>query len=131
VARLALIPRVIAIAALTAALAACSGTVEPTGSPTPVPSGIVAVNALEFKYEPSSLTVPAGEVRFAVKNTGNIEHEFEIFKGDTVVDELEGLVPGQTKELTVTLEPGEYTYVCKLAGHQEQGMKGTLTVTGG
>ena len=27
-------------------------------------------------------------------NNGTEEHEFEVFKGDTVVDEIEGLVPG-------------------------------------
>ena len=128
--RLAPLARVAALA-VAAAFAVGCGADQPSGSPTPVPSGVIAVNALEFKYEPATLTVPAGEVRFAIRNTGNIEHEFEIFKGDTVVDEIEGLLPGQTKELTVTLEPGEYTYVCKLAGHEEQGMKGTLTVTGG
>ncbi|MCI0345106.1 MAG: cupredoxin domain-containing protein [Chloroflexi bacterium] len=122
--------RLLALAAIAATAAAC-GADQPSGSPTPVPSGIVPVNALEFKYEPATLTVPAGPVTFAVRNTGNIEHEFEIFKGETVIDKIEGLVPGRTKELTVTLEAGEYTYVCKLAGHEEQGMTGTLTVAGG
>jgi iron uptake system component EfeO len=130
VTRPALLTPMLAFAAVAALVAAC-GADQPTGSPTPVPSGIVAVNALEFKYEPATLTVPAGDVTFAVRNTGNIEHEFEIFKDGSVVDELEGIVPGLTKELTVTLGPGEYTYVCKLAGHEEQGMKGTLTVSGG
>ena len=129
-ARPAPLARLLALAAVAAFAVAC-GADQPTGSPTPVPSGIVPVNAREFKFEPATLTVAAGTVTFAVRNTGNIEHEFEIFKGDSVVDEIEGLVPGLTKELTVDLEPGEYTYVCKLAGHEEQGMKGTLTVTGG
>ena len=128
VTRPAPLARLVVLAAVAAVAAAC-GADQPTGSPTPVPSGIVPVNALEFKYEPATLSVPAGEVTFAVRNTGNIEHEFEIFKGDTVIDEVEHLVPGLTRELTVTLEAGEYTYVCKLAGHEEQGMKGTLTVT--
>jgi uncharacterized cupredoxin-like copper-binding protein len=73
--------------------------------------------------------VPAGEVVFEVTNNGTEEHEFEIFKGDAVVDEIEGLVPGLTRSLPVTLEAGEYTYACKLAGHDLLGMAGTLTVT--
>jgi len=113
-----------------ATVAACTNA-APAGSPTPVPSGVVTVDASEFKFEPATLSVPAGSVTFAIHNKGNIEHEFEIFKGDQVVDEVEGLVPGLTKDLTVTLEAGDYTYVCKLSGHEEQGMKGTLTVTGG
>ncbi|HZM73966.1 MAG TPA: cupredoxin domain-containing protein [Candidatus Polarisedimenticolia bacterium] len=125
--RSTLVARLLALAVVAAIPAAC-GADQPTGSPTPAPSGVVAITASEFKYDPSTLTVPAGDVRFAVRNGGNIEHEFEIFKDGSVVDELEGIVPGLTKELMVTLGPGEYTYVCKLAGHEEQGMKGTLTV---
>ena len=81
--------------------------------------------------DPATISVPAGPVTFRVRNTGSVEHEFEIFEGDAVVDEVEGLVPGLVKDLTVTLEAGEYTYVCKLAGHEEAGMTGALTVTGG
>jgi uncharacterized cupredoxin-like copper-binding protein len=46
------------------------------------------------------------------------------------VDEIEGLVPGLTKDLTLTLAAGEYTFFCKLSGHDQLGMKGTITVTG-
>ena len=77
-----------------------------------------------------TITVPAGEVTFDVTNAGTVEHEFEIFKGDDVVDEIEGLVPGLSRRSTVTLAPGDYTFACKLAGHDQAGMTGTLTVTG-
>ncbi len=60
---------------------------------------------------------------------GEAEHEFEILKGDQAVGEIEGLVPGLEKNLTVSLAPGDYLYACRLPGHFEQGMKGTLTVT--
>jgi len=116
------------VLALAFALAACGG--GPATSIAAPPSGVVAVVATDNIFTPSTLSVPAGEVRFWVRNGGSAEHEFEIFKGDTVVDEIEGLVPGLAKELKVTLEPGEYTFVCKLNGHDQAGMKGTLTVTG-
>jgi high-affinity iron transporter len=94
-------------------------------------SGNVQVEAKDFEFTPSVLEVPAGEVTFEVTNSGAVEHEFEIFKGDQVVDEVEGLVPGLSRSLTVTLEPGAYTFACKLAGHDLAGMTGTLTATGG
>ena len=131
--RLTLLPAA-ALAGLV--LAACGGS---SGSSSPVASasggaspaaGTVKVTASEMQFDPSSITVPAGEITFEVTNAGTIEHEFEIFKGDTVVDEVEGLVPGVTLPLTVTLAAGDYTYVCKIAGHEDAGMKGTLTVTG-
>jgi iron uptake system component EfeO len=111
--------------------AACGGTVASAGPATPVPSGTVAVEAKEYAFTPSTITVPAGSVTFSVRNGGTEEHEFEIFKGEAVVDEIEGLVPGLTKDLAVTLEAGEYTFKCVLNGHDQLGMKGTLTVTGG
>jgi iron uptake system component EfeO len=116
------------------AIAAC-GSTGSTGSPgTAVTDGAigsgspstVAVEVNDGAFTPSTITVPAGSVTFSVKNVGSIEHEFEIFKGDQVVDEVEGLVPGLARDLTVTLEPGQYTYECKLSGHEESG---TLTVT--
>ncbi len=115
---------------LAAVLAACGG---PAGSNAPQPSaeGVVNVDASEYRFAPAAISVPAGAVTFRVRNVGAIEHEFEIFKGEAVVDEIEGLVPGLVKDLAVTLEAGDYTYVCKLAGHEEAGMKGTLSVTGG
>jgi iron uptake system component EfeO len=117
-----------AVAALGILVAACapSGTATPVGSP---PEGSIAVTATDFKFDPSAMTTKAGETTFVVTNKGAVEHEFEIFKGETVVDEVEGLVPGLTRELTVTLDAGDYTYVCKLAGHEEAGMTGALTVT--
>jgi plastocyanin len=117
--------------AFAAAVAACGGgTTASAGPPTPVPSGVIAIEAKEYAFTPSAITVPAGAVRFSIKNVGTQEHEFEIFKGDQVIDEVEGIVPGLTKDATFTLEAGDYTFVCKLNGHDQLGMKGTLTVTG-
>jgi plastocyanin len=115
---------------LAAAAVACS---QPAGSNAPQPSaeGVVNVDASEYRFDPATISVPAGAVTFRVRNVGSVEHEFEVFKGTEVVDEIEGLVPGLVKDLAVTLETGAYTYVCKLAGHEEAGMTGTLTVTGG
>jgi iron uptake system component EfeO len=136
--------RSIALTALlfVGAIAACSGgatqapsgSIGPSGSAgsaAPSSAGPINVGAREYAFDPSTLSIPAGEVTFHVTNTGTIEHEFEILNGETVVDEIEGLIPALEKDLKVTLAPGSYTYVCRLAGHEEAGMKGTLTVTGG
>jgi iron uptake system component EfeO len=95
---------------------------------TPVPSGVIAVEAKDFAFTPSALTASAGSVTFSVRNAGSQEHEFEIFQGETVVNEIEGLVPGLTKSLTLDLQAGDYTFMCKINGHDQLGMKGTLTV---
>jgi plastocyanin len=124
--------RGVALLAFAATVVACTGRTATSNAPaTPVPSGVIAVEAKEYAFTPSAITVPAGSVTFSIRNVGTQEHEFEILNGDQVVDEVEAIVPGLTKDATVTLAAGEYTFVCKLNGHDQLGMKGTLTVTGG
>jgi iron uptake system component EfeO len=110
--------------------ASTSGPGASVPASTSGPAGTYAVEAKEYSFTPSTISVPAGEVTFQVKNTGTEEHEFEIFQGERVVDEIEGLVPGLTLDLTVTLAAGDYQFKCLLNGHDQLGMTGTLTVTG-
>jgi high-affinity iron transporter len=125
----------VATTALLLALVAtgCSGATSPSNSagdvPVPGDAQVIKVAASEYKFEPSALTAKAGAITFDVHNGGTVEHEFELFEGDTVVDEIEGLVPGLDRQLDVTLAAGDYTFACKLAGHDALGMTGTLTVT--
>ena len=129
------IPRLtstIAVLLALPVLAACTENAGSGGSgDAAADDRTITVTSSDDACEISGSEAAAGTLTFEVTNTGTTEHEFEIFKGEAVVDEIEGLVPGLTKDLTVTLEAGDYTFVCKLAGHEEQGMKGTLTVTGG
>jgi high-affinity iron transporter len=130
------VPRVAAAASAAAllvavALAGFGGGSPADGPPAAATTTTIEVGAYEYGFAPDVLTVPAGSVAFHVTNTGNEEHEFEIFRGEQVVDEIEGLVPGLDRTLVVDLQAGEYTFVCKLAGHDLAGMTGTLTVTGG
>lgn len=120
--------RVLTLVALSLAflLVGCdstSTTDDGTGSAT------TTIVATDYAFEPSELSVAAGEVTFAIRNDGAEEHEFEILQGDRVIDEVEGLVPGLERDLTVDLAAGEYQFVCRLADHFERGMYGTLTVT--
>jgi plastocyanin len=116
--------------ALGIAVVATACTSQRSDAPTAsIPPNAIRVAASEYKFEPATLTVKAGEALFAVTNAGTTAHEFEVFQGDKLVDEVEGINPGSTKQLTVTLAPGTYTYVCKLAAHDTLGMKGAITVT--
>ncbi len=59
-----------------------------------------------------------------LNNTGNLEHTFTI--DDLKIDEV--LQPSETRDITINAEAGEYEYYCRLPGHREAGMVGTLTV---
>jgi iron uptake system component EfeO len=123
----------LAVSSIAFLVAACGGAASSAPSASAAasgpPDGVVTVQTAEYKFDPSTITVAAGATTFRVTNVGNEEHEFEVFKGADVVDEIEGLVPGLTRDLTLELTAGEYTYACKLPGHEEAGMTGTLTVT--
>ena len=124
---------VLALAISLLILAACA----PSG-PTKL-----SVTTTEYKFDPTTLTVPAGkEVELTLKNEGQLEHEWVIIKlGQEVTvpfdaDDEEKVFwemeagPGETKTETFTAptEPGTYTIVCGTPAHLEAGMAGTLTV---
>ena len=126
-----LVRRASPILAVALVLAACGGTPASVAPVTPVPSGVIALDAKEYSFTPAAITTPAGSVSFSVRNTGNEAHEFEVLQGDQSVGKIEDFGVGTTGALTVTLAPGEYTFACRLNGHDQLGMKGTLTVSGG
>lgn len=94
----------------------------------------------------STASVPAGKVRFVLKNEGTIEHEAIVLKTDTAVDklvvgadnrvsekdsvgEVSETKAGATKATTIDLEAGNYLIVCNIAKHYEMGMRSALKVT--
>jgi hypothetical protein len=89
------------------------------------PAGGTRVAVTEKEWAIQIGEVPSGVVTFAVRNDGAVEHNFVIKETGA---RLDGLQPGQTKEFTVTLQPGTYTVVCDIAGHEEAGMHTTITV---
>ena len=102
-------------------------------------------------------TLPHGTVSFLVTNGGSIKHEMVILPlpasqavgarpigADAKIDEAgslgeasntngkgagQGIVPGASSWMTVTLAPGQYELVCNLPNHYTAGMYTQLTVT--
>jgi len=78
----------------------------------------------KFKTVSVQKPVKHGLVRFVVKNTGKIAHNFVIGTGQTTI-----IKPGQSDTIDVTLAKGKRKFVCSITGHAAAGMKGTLVVT--
>jgi iron uptake system component EfeO len=87
----------------------------------------VRVNLSEAGCDPAAISVPAGPVVLELTNQGGDVAEFEILRGDFVVDEAENIVPGFQDDLVTRLDGGEYTTVC----YSLQSPRGTLSVAGG
>jgi uncharacterized cupredoxin-like copper-binding protein len=142
----------------TLLLSACAGgnnnnDSDGTGGTAAVPNTgngngtVVNVDMTSFKFQLDQPTIPAGPVTFHATNTAtDVEHEMVVLKTDMqgkdlptkddgTVDEsqlnslgeLEAQV-GESKDLTVNLEPGHYVLLCNVAGHYAQGMFLDFTV---
>jgi plastocyanin len=84
----------------------------------------------ELAFEKDELTAPAGLVTLVMENPASVEHNIAV-KGSGIDEKGPVVGEGGTSEISITLEPGEYTFYCSVPGHEAAGMKGTLTVTEG
>ena len=107
--------------------AAAVWAVPAVAQPAKTHATTVAVTAgspSEFRFKLSKATVPKGKVTFAVRNRGNLPHDFKIAGKRTPL-----VQPGKTARLVVTFKKaGKYPYLCTVSGHAAAGMKGTLRV---
>ena len=112
----------------------------PTTDTNPESNEITIVGE-RLDFSPATATATAGEpITIRFKNEGRMSHNIGILeqgagfegvpRGDRSFIALsETLQGGEEVELTFTIdEPGEYTFICNLAGHAAGGMVGTLVV---
>ncbi len=108
----------------------------------------IDVSLTSYAIAPSVDSMNAGDVTFSVTNNAtDQDHEFVIVSTDlaanalpvdangdvdedqiTVVDEVEGLTPGSSEDLSVNLPAGHYVLMCNEPGHYAQGMYLDFTV---
>src|SRR3712207_6050515 len=81
----------------------------------------------ELKFTTESLEAPAGPVTITMDNPSELPHAVAV-EGNGVDEEGDTVQKDGTSTVTVELKPGEYEFYCPVPGHEEGGMKGTLTV---
>ena len=84
------------------------------------PTGALAFSA-------GKATAPAGALQLIMKNLASIQHNIAI-EGNGIDKKGAVVGKGQTSNVSATLKPGKYTFLCTVPGHADGGMKGTLTV---
>jgi plastocyanin len=87
----------------------------------------IAADETQLAFDTTELTAPAGTVTITMDNPSEIPHNVAI-EGSGVDEEGDTVEKGGVSTVSADLEPGEYTFYCSVAGHQEAGMEGTLTV---
>ncbi len=112
--------RALAVAPVVAILAAgCSG-----GDTALPEADIVMIGTDRLTWEPDRLTVQPGTLSVAIVCEGGANHNFVI---EETGEEVAACAPGRTAFGEVTLEPGNYTVVCTVPGH-EATMRAALAV---
>ncbi len=91
---------------------------------------VVQVKLAEWTMGMADMTVK-GPAQFDVTNVGKYPHVFTIMGkvgGQDVMISSTLLKAGEKTSLTVALPAGTYTVLCPIPGHEDKGMKGTLTI---
>jgi uncharacterized cupredoxin-like copper-binding protein len=144
-----------AFAVVSIALAGC-GDAASSPSASATTGNDVAVTLQEWAVLPTPASTSAGEITFQVTNDGPEDvHEFVILRTDLdaaelptdehgavsedgegieVIDEIEDIPVGESQEITVTLEAGNYVLLCNIydededEAHFQQGMRTAFSV---
>lgn len=114
------------ISVIALALAACGGgDPEPSGAGEQGADGVVRVVGQDnLRWDVEEFTAQAGTVEFELVCEDAVNHNLVIEELD---EQVAACSPGETVRGEIDLEPGTYTYVCTVPGH-ESTMRGELTV---
>lgn len=81
----------------------------------------------DLKFVPLAATAKPGKVIVKSLNKSSVGHNIAL-QGPGVTQAGSVVSGGGTSMVTATLKPGTYTFLCTVPGHEQAGMKGTLTV---
>ena len=109
---------------------ASAGQVQQSSKPAVEKNGQLNIPAdpngnLAFVYNKATAT--AGSVTLVMPNKSPITHDISI-KGNGINQQGPRVGQGGTSKVSATLKPGTYEFYCSVPGHEQAGMKGTLTV---
>lgn len=90
-------------------------------------AGAIEVGMEEYEFIPSDVSAAAGDTVTA-SNDGQTVHNLTVLDGDEELGATEDVEPGQSGELEVDFDPGDYEMICTIPGHADLGMEGTFTV---
>lgn len=122
-----LVAAALAAPLLLVGVGACGSDTSKGGAAGTSDATHIAVNISDEGCDPATIDAKAGKTAFDVTNTGSSSViEFYVKKGGKVIGEVENVLAGTPKTLTLTLEPGAFTIQCPNGTKNETG---TLTVT--
>jgi uncharacterized cupredoxin-like copper-binding protein len=88
----------------------------------------IPISSSGFSFTKTSVTAKAGTVTLNAMNPQSVAHDISL-KGNGVDVKGKQVDNGGTSTVTANLKPGTYEFYCSVPGHEQAGMKGTLTVS--
>ena len=120
---------IVLVTGLAVLAAACGGSddggaayVEPAGPA----DDTVTIKSGNIFFDPEKVDAQAGIIEVALENEGGLH---DIVIRDVPGFQIEVSGGGDKASKKVELEAGSYEFYCTVPGHEEAGMKGTLTVS--
>ena len=120
----------------------CFQARRPQPTPTVIPGTTVNVTLAEFSVTPEQGSAPPGQVKFHVTNEGEDMHEFLVIRtdlapdmlptetngsyeedgpGTDLLDEIELIPAGESRDLEIDLEAGHYVLICNMVHVEDDG----------
>jgi plastocyanin len=81
----------------------------------------------DLKFVPIAASAKPGKVTVKSVNKSSVPHNIAV-QGAGVMQAGSVVSGGATSMVSADLKPGTYTFLCTVPGHEQAGMKGTLTV---
>jgi plastocyanin len=82
-----------------------------------------------LKYDKTQLDASAGNVTIDFSNKSSVPHDVVVTgSGDKKLGATKEITDGSESLKLKDVKPGTYTFFCSVPGHEQAGMKGTLTV---
>ena len=136
---------VVVTAMAAVALAACGGGGGETSASVPTVSSTTGGAAAsgggakstvkleadpggQLAYTTDSASTKAGQVTVDFNNPTSIGHNVQVQDSSGKLVGGTDTISDSTTSTTLNLKPGTYTYFCSVDGHEQAGMKGTLSV---
>ena len=100
----------------------------------------IPVELGDMYVKPSTRSIPAGKVKFVVRNVGAVEHELIVARKPLMMEGAgmpmheqgkmtDHMHPGATAQLEMRMKPGKYVLFCNVPGHYAAGQRTSFSVT--
>jgi plastocyanin len=80
-----------------------------------------------LKFDKTALDAPASAVTIEMTNAAAVPHDISL-RGPGVDQHGKQVSGGGKSTVQADVQPGSYEFYCSVPGHEQAGMKGTLTV---